>query len=122
MLKRILLLSVLFYSLFAGLCVGMLGHSVDETVLHAAHKPSNNECVGCVEVAVQQLGCCETHTLESDELLITLTRGNEYTDIVAVLPKTSFEQEAFELRNIYSFYKRDQYIDPHKQLSLPKIE
>lgn len=122
MIKRFLLLSVLFYSLFAGLCTGMLEQVTSNTTLHAAHAAASSDCIGCETVDAEQVGCCEAHTFESEELVINSHKTNTSTSLIAVVPKTDYSPNLKETGNLYIFDQKDLYIDPHKQLSLPKIE
>lgn len=123
MFKKFVLLSVLFYSFFTGLCPGMLNNAAIENTAYASHDYSKVVCVDCDEVETDQVGCCATHTIESEKQVIALSRSNDTPpDTVAVIPSLNNYPEPCEVGNSFNSPTVNLYIDPHKQLSLPKIE
>lgn len=121
MIKQLLAISIVFSSLFAGVCTSNIahGHAVVES-------PNHNhavECENCQTVTEQEQNCCDEH-LENKNLgaIIKPADTKKSKNHIARTFSPKFETVLPKYKETYNYKSDNSKAPPNLQLILPRIE
>ena len=123
MVKHLLSISIVFSSLFAGVCTSNVvhGYSFDES--EALGHMHEIECKHCEEISEQEVNCCDTHLENKKQLAIIKPVGIKISENLVVKALQSKPVAKIpEYEKQYEYRTNENKAPPHLQLSLPRLE
>lgn len=123
MIKHLLSISLVFSSLFAGICTSSVAHGYAFTENELSNHPHAIECEHCQAIHEQEINCCETHLENATQVAIVKpTESKVSKDFIGKAFQAKPEISIPEYEKEYEYRLNENKAPPHLQLSLPRLE
>lgn len=123
MIKQLLSISLVFSSLFAGICTSNVakGYSFIENEL--SNHPHKVECEPCEEISDKEVNCCDNHLEKAKQIaIIKSTETKVSKDFIAKAFQEKSEMPIPKYEKAYENRLKENKAPPHLQFSLPRLE
>jgi hypothetical protein len=121
--KNLLSISIVFSSLFAGVCTSNVAHGYGFDEAESLGHTHEIECEHCEELNEQEVDCCNTHLENAKQAAIVKPVETKISDnlvVKAFQPKPVAKIP--EYKKQYEYRTNENKAPPHLQISLPRLE
>ena len=123
MIKHLLSISLVFSSLFAGICTSSVAHGYTFTENELSNHSHAIECEHCEEIDDQEVNCCDNHLENAKQIAIIKPAETKVSkDFIAKAFQAKPEISIPEYEKEYEYRLNENKAPPHLQFSLPRLE